>query len=63
MAASAAMLLVGCSIEQEEELAGDVAIDETYEEELSRFVAPSAANKEVIMLEGDVEYIGEDSEE
>ena len=49
VAASAAMLLAGCSIEPEEELTGDVIIDEPYEEE--------------IMLEGDVEYIGEDSEE
>ena len=48
MAASAAMLLTGCGIEPEDEFTGDVAIDENYEE---------------IMLEGDVEYIGEDSEE
>ena len=48
VAASAAMLSTGCGIEPEDEFTGDVAIDENYEE---------------IMLEGDVEYIGEDSEE
>ena len=48
VAASAAMLLTGCGIEPEDEFTGDVAIDENYEE---------------IMLDGDVEYIGEDSEE
>ena len=37
----------------------DVMIDESYEKELDEFVNSSEFDEEEIILEGDVEYIGE----
>ena len=61
VAASAAMLLTGCATEPDV-LAGDMPNPEFYEDELEGETTMADDDDEPIMLEGDMEYIGEEDE-
>ena len=61
VAASAAMLLTGCATEPDV-LAGDMLNPEFYEDELEGETTMADDDDEPIMLEGDMEYIGEEDE-
>ena len=60
VAASAAMLLTGC-VTEPDVLAGDMPNPEFYEDELEGETT-LVDDDEPIMLEGDMEYIGEEDE-
>ena len=61
VAASAAMLLTGCATVPDV-LAGDMPNPEFYEDELEGETTMADDDDEPIMLEGDMEYIGEEDE-